>query len=467
MKSLKFKIVFLAASVFSIFMGILFYFFYDSFKQRQVENFDLYLYNYAVDLANSIDITLLGQIVVTPQGQEIPKLLPPSFGTTNIQIRNVQGQVLVSSPPELSPMPLQEGSIRAVLTRQSLFSTFSVNQKVFRSVLIPIRREPFEPLILQVASGTTGLIQERQVVLKASLFLLGISIMTVAGVSYWTIHRSLASVYSIIQAARMLEPSSFPSRLPEPEETELRELSASLNEFLERVDRALASQERFSADASHQLKTPLALMKAQLDLAYSQKRSPEEMSEMIRGFSSDLQRLSGIVDNLLLMARFDSGAQDLKKDMVRLDEIVLEVISQLQFMARERKIQMECEISEKTEGEDLEIRGDENLLKILFYNLIENALKHSFPETKVRVLLGSAPEKICVEVQDQGPGIPPAEQAKIFERFYRGGDRQNEISGAGLGLSIAKRIADLHRASISLQSDLSGGAGFIVEMKKT
>ncbi|MCM2324222.1 MAG: HAMP domain-containing histidine kinase, partial [Oligoflexia bacterium] len=287
--------------------------------------------------------------------------------------------------------------------------------------------------------------------------------------------RALAPVNAIIEKARQLGSANLSERLPVPSvNDELQRLSLTLNELLNRLQLAFESQERFIADASHELKTPLAILRGELDLMRSRERSPEETSQFLATASQELDHLSRLVEDLLTLARMDAGAAVLSLHPTRMDETVLEALARLEPLARARSVSFHFElVPQEAASETLfEISADADLLRTLVKNLLENAIKFSPAGAPVNVHLEDCGDCLLFSVRNRGPVIPPDMQAKIFERFVRLGAGKNaaEIPGAGLGLTIARRIAQAHQGTIEVRSPISEtepeGAVFSVRIKR-
>lgn len=188
-------------------------------------------------------------------------------------------------------------------------------------------------------------------------------------------------VAAIIDKANHLSASKLSERLPVPlANDEIRQLSLTLNRLLERLQRAFESQERFLADASHQLRTPLAIIRGELDVFKTRPRTQAEISEFLASGSQELEHLSKMVDDLLLLARVDSGAGTLVIEKIRVDEVLLEVSSRLEPIAKQKDIRIRFDlrpwISDKNPN-PFEITGDRDLVRSLFQSILENAIQHS------------------------------------------------------------------------------------------
>jgi two-component system sensor histidine kinase TctE len=230
---------------------------------------------------------------------------------------------------------------------------------------------------------------------------------------------------------------------------EVRPLLNSINDLLQRLDRALTLQSRFVADAAHQLKTPVAALQAQIELALRDD-DPARLRASIQILQSGLDRLSRLVSQLLSLARNEpEGAASVRLELLDLNALTLDVTSRWVPEALEHAIDLGFEGA----GSPVMIEGDAGRLSELFDNLLDNAIRYSTPNGRVTVHVGAEPAPY-VSVNDDGPSIPPPERNRVFERFHRllGTSRD----GSGLGLAIAQEIARIHGAEITLADDADG-----------
>jgi two-component system sensor histidine kinase TctE len=230
---------------------------------------------------------------------------------------------------------------------------------------------------------------------------------------------------------------------------EVRPLLNSINDLLQRLDGALMLQSRFVADAAHQLKTPVAALQAQIELAL-RDNDPARLRASIQVLQSGLERLSRLVSQLLSLARNEPEASaSVRLELLDLNAVTLDVASRWVPEALERRIDLGFEGA----GSPVLIQGDAGRLRELFDNLLDNAIRYSRENGRVTVHVGADPNP-CVSVNDDGPSIPPPERSRVFERFHRllGTSRD----GSGLGLAIAQEIARIHGAEITLADDADG-----------
>jgi signal transduction histidine kinase len=319
--------------------------------------------------------------------------------------------------------------------------------------------------VLQIAVPMTLLQQESQGLITFFLILIPLTLIVAAFGGLYLSRRALGPVAAMIDKARSLSPARLGERIPvPPAEDEIRQLAQTLNRLLDRLQQAFESQERFVADASHQLKTPLAILRGELDLLRKRVPTEEETQAFMTSASQELEYLSRMVEDLLLLARIDAGEAALEISPIRLDEVALEAVSRLERFAKSRAVSVRFDLNTE-HGEEFEVRGDADLLQSLLQSLIENAIKYS---SVVVVTVSSEADWVWVRVRDEGPGIADDDLSRIFERFYRA-NRQPHAQGpggTGLGLAIARRIADAHHGLLLAESELGKGSVFSFGLRR-
>lgn len=446
---------------------------YRGFVKAHQNVFDSTLYNHALDVAAAVDFTWLGQLILQKDVLEDAshKVFPFSLGQALLQIRSLDGRVLISSTRLANyRLPLSESEIIEVMDGRTRFQTLShppwqsKTNVPYRLVSTLLSRPPYPDLVLQIAVPMTYLENEKSSASSLLIFFIPLALLLSTIGGYGLANRALAPVNRVIKAARAIAPDRLSERIPVPNEVELKELVTTLNDLLARLERAFQTQERFIADASHQLRTPLAILRGELDVLLSKERDPLETKNFLASASQEIDRLSKMVTDLLLLARVDAGVGSLSFVKLRLDETLLESLTRLSSLAKSKEQQILFNVEETEGNDEFYTLGDPELLRGLFYNLLENAIKYSPPRAKIKMDLAAKDEMLEVTVQDQGPGIPEVDQKKIFDRFYRGG-REASKEGMGLGLSIAQRIAEAHGASLDFVSS-SAGTNFRLRIKK-
>ena len=293
-------------------------------------------------------------------------------------------------------------------------------------------------------------------------------IVATAG-GYWMSRRALAPVDQITNTARSISAHNLSQRLVVPETgDELQRLSETLNDMMARLDTAFKKLDtaykkivRFTADASHELRTPVALIRTTTEVALQKNRAAPDYEEALREVLAEAERTSVLLEDLMTLARADSGVATLQFLDTDLGTTVKESCSQGSTLAGPRNVVFDWQIPEQP----MNVKGDPNALRRLFLILIDNALKYTPSGGRVSVGTHQVNGFGIVEVRDTGIGIAAEDLPSIFERFYRADKvRTREMGGVGLGLSIAQWIADTHGANIQVESAPGQGSVFRVRV---
>jgi heavy metal sensor kinase len=289
-------------------------------------------------------------------------------------------------------------------------------------------------------------------------------LLVAAGFGYWMSRRALSPVDALVRTAREVGGANLNSRLQKlTTGDELQRLSDTLNEMLDRIETAFRRVTQFTADASHELRTPVSLIRTEAELALRRSRGEEEYKESLRHILLEAERTTALIEQLLALARADSGREALQMQPVDLQLTLRGVIESWQQVATIRDLQFSASVGDQAAF----VMGDETLLRRLVDILLDNAFKYTPSPGSVRLLLEERGENVVITVQDSGVGIAADEQDKIFERFYRiDKARSRAQGGTGLGLSIARWIVTQHRGSITVESPPGEGATFRAELPK-
>ncbi len=298
---------------------------------------------------------------------------------------------------------------------------------------------------------------------KWMLFLLSPLLLILASAGgYWMSRRALRPVDVITKAAQSITSKNLSSRLSVPQShDELQRLSETLNDMLERLEAAFKRITQFTADASHELRTPVALMRTTVEISLRKPRDQEEYREALGQILKELEKTSGLIERLMLLARADSGVETLKTDALDLAETLREACSEGRTLAQAKQVNFQEQIS----ASPVVVDGDSQALHRLFLILIDNAVKYTPAPGEITVSLKTCDGFAVTEVQDTGLGIAEADLPHIFERFYRADKvRSREMGGVGLGLSIGQWIAQAHGGSIDVESAPGRGSRFSVRL---
>jgi heavy metal sensor kinase len=243
---------------------------------------------------------------------------------------------------------------------------------------------------------------------------------------------------------------------------ELTVLSASFNELLSRLDLSFDHMRRFVADASHELRTPISIIRGEADVALSAPRTAAEYQQILAVILDESRRLSRLVDDLLNLARADAGRVKLQVQEFYLNDLLAECCRSVQSLAAARRIAVECRCPD-----DVAFRGAEELVRRMVMNLLDNAIRYTPEGGRVTAALETGEAGLTIRIADTGVGIAPEVAPHVFERFYRGDKaRSRQDGGFGLGLAIVKWIAELHHGAVDLASAPGSGSTFTVTLPR-
>jgi signal transduction histidine kinase len=272
-------------------------------------------------------------------------------------------------------------------------------------------------------------------------------------------------VDAITRAARTIGIENLSHRLDVPAAgDELARLSATWNGMLERLEAAVKRLTQFTADASHELRTPIALIRATAELTLRRERSAETYRQALGHILDDADRATRLIEDLLLLARADAGPPALSLDLVELTPLVRDICEQGQILAGDRDLAIFADAPEQT----VFVEANDPALRRLLLLLVDNAVKYTPAGGHITVSVALDSSGPTVTVRDTGIGIPDTALPHVFERFYRVDESRNrDAGGAGLGLSIAQWIAQRHHASLEVESVVGRGSAFRVRFPQT
>jgi heavy metal sensor kinase len=317
------------------------------------------------------------------------------------------------------------------------------------------------PLLVIVASSLADVGRERKEVLEAIVVGMPIALLLAAGGGLWLASVGLRPITQMAgKAARI--PLTGMEDLGHTERTdELGQLARAFNGLVARLRAALQTQRQFMADASHELRTPVSVVRTASDVTLSREHREEtEYREALTIAGEQARRLGRLVEDMLVLARADAGGYQLRPVDLYLDELLDECRRTVEVLAGERGVTIRSTATRETP-----FRGDEDLLRQLVLNLTQNAIQHSPPASVVTVCLCQDADAVRIRVTDQGPGIPEADRGRIFNRFVQL-DPARRGSGTGLGLPIARWIAEAHHGTLVLESSGPGGSTFCVSLPR-
>jgi len=359
-----------------------------------------------------------------------------------------------------------------LLTEQPVFFTTAADDKIshkfdLRMVASRIRIEPQGPVYLVAICQSFETVADELSALRQVLFVAVPLALLLAGVGGWFMARkSLAPVLAMSETAEHISANNLDQMLPvaNPRD-ELGKLAVTFNELLSRLNAAFVQQRQFMADASHELRTPLHVVRTAAAVTLERHhRNEEEYRDALTMIDQQAGRLTHIVEEMFTLARADAGQRPIEQQDFYLDELISEVARSAGILAARKGITVRM-------NEMLETlyRGDENLLRQMLLNLLDNSIKHTPSSGEINLWLKQKDSTYLITVSDTGSGIPEEAQPQVFERFYRADASRSRNdggsgSGAGLGLSIARWVAESHGGTIKLLHSSPSGTAFEVAL---
>lgn len=379
------------------------------------------------------------------------------FPNHYVEIIDQDGNVVASSDNLSSGVIPIPAKIRAIARQQSA-GYASINN--LRVAVVPLSSN--QDLGYAVVAEPLSVIDTALSRVRRD-FLAGVPLILLLATAggYFLALKSLSPITSMNQQLQRITADNLSSRLDvsNPRD-ELGRLTTTLNQLLERLEASFKEQQRFVADASHELRTPLAILRGETDVALEKERGPDEYRQSLMLITEEAERLSRIVDDLFILARRPIDAPSVAKERVDLGRIVSDCARAAQVLAARKNLSLQVIATTP-----LTATGDDDLLKRLILNLLDNAVKYTPAGGSIQIGLTSRNGNARIVVQDTGIGIPEPDQPHVFDRFYRVDKaRSRGLGGAGLGLSIAQWIVKVHRGSISVQSQPGNGSEFVVEL---
>jgi signal transduction histidine kinase len=450
--------------VFSIFL----YYFLD---QSLLKDFDDSLYNYSVDVSQTIEIGQNNSLTLPPLKVDEGKIYPFQSGNTLFLIRHISGEILSYGSNSKKFNPRYKDQFKEILAGadSAYHTTTNVHTDApeaisYRTITFPLDNDVNPTLFLQIAApmGTfeTQLDQMKVILLFGLPAILLIAIIS----GLYLSARALRPVQDMIDKTNNINASKLDERVALPEsKDEIKKLAETINLMLERIEIAFQSQEKFISNASHQLLTPITILKGEVELEMKHENNPAKKT-FYSSILQEIDSLTGIINSMLLLAKIDSGKNILNLVDSHPAELILDLLPRMQKLAEQKKIKIKLDIIEN--GERVPCKIDEELMEQLFSNLIENAIKYSFEEGTILIRVFWNTGSTRIEIEDFGRGVALAARKDIFSHFSRA-DTSSKIKGYGLGLSIAQKIAQLHATEIVLEDKAPPGALFSIKLNRS
>jgi two-component system OmpR family sensor kinase len=378
-----------------------------------------------------------------------------------VRILGPGGKVLYTTP-SFQAITAPASSVSQPLHDQPWIGTVRAhNGQEVRLYSAPLQDDGRVYGVVQVGASLSPLKHTlRSVVLEMLMIAPLALLLSIAG-SYWLAKRAFLPIERLRRTAATIKAGDLHQRVPVPRASdEVQHLALTFNEMIDALEQTFTRQRRFTADASHELRTPIAAIRSMTDVALAQDSTREECLSVLRGVNRETQRLTHLIHDLFTLARADEGDVGFEQEAVGLDRLARDVATVMEPLAIEREIALEVETCEA-----VLVVGDEARLIQLLMNLLSNALTYTSAGGKVTLKVAATGSDACLTVSDTGVGIAPEHIAHIFERFYRVDTaRSHATGGIGLGLSIAEWIVRMHHGTIGVESQPGVGSTFTVQL---
>lgn len=362
--------------------------------------------------------------------------------------------------------PVPEADIKDALpppqTSTLKFATVELERGLFLRVMERPGRVQGRSVVIRVVRDETEMRRTLREIVEVSVlgFPLAVTLAAIGG--YLVATRSLAPLDAMARQARRITSESLSKRLPNPNPNdELGRLATVFNETLTRLEASFAELQRFTADASHELRSPLTALRAVGEVALRDGHDSAMLRETIGSMLEEAERLTDLVDALLTLARMDTTKAGAAREEVNVAALLEEIRDQFDVLASEKGQMLAV-----TSDHNVTVQGDRTLLRLALVNLVHNAIQHGPSNSKISLKASQRPNGIDISVSDSGHGIASEYHEKIFERFFRVDKARSRSrgGGVGLGLAIAKRAVERNGGRIIVESDSDRGSVFRIEL---
>jgi len=376
-------------------------------------------------------------------------------------------------------LPISLNALKNASKGMITFETHrSFENAPLRIVTFPVIENNHITKIIQIASSLEDVEDALNTLSIILMITVPLALMVASLGGQFLANKALKPVDQITKTARMITSQNLNQRINPPKvRDEISRLIETFNEMISRLDQSFRKIKQFGTDASHELKTPLTILKGEVEVSLRKERTPQEYEQTLKSNLEEINRMSQIVDDLLLLSKADIGEIRLNQKNINLTEILSEVVAQVNILAQSKNLH----IGTSNHYEDIHMVGDGLRIRELFLNLIENGIKYTEEGGSIHITVtkdrsshtnnlsawaeGTQVEFAKIVISDTGIGIAKEDQERIFDRFFRVDKaRSREQGGSGLGLSICKWIVEAHGGEIKVESEFGKGSSFIVKL---
>jgi len=381
--------------------------------------------------------------------------------TRFFQIYDLADGSLVTQSPDMRLLGLSFVPRELELSQRSGFLDINTDEGPLRFLSSHIRSPSGRDFLMQVGISLKPMEDALGRLASLGLWLGPLALLVAATSGWFMASRALNPVRNIVRAAKRIDVSSLHHRLPVTgTHDELDELATTFNEAFARLDAAVGEMKQLMGSMAHELRTPLAALRGEAEIALLHGDSVEEFKRVLTSQLEEIDKLTRLIGRLLTVTKAESGLLTLESKPVHIEALLRDLADTLSVLASAKNIALNFEY-----GPDLVAIGDAQWLKHVVLNVIDNAIKYTPEGGAVTVKSTRSGKSVIIEIRDTGVGIAPEALPHIFERFYRGeSSRAENVDGVGLGLNLAKWIVDHHRGHIDVESELGKGSCFRISL---
>lgn len=432
-------------------------------------------------LLHSVDHRLktMAELISKTELCAVPNFLPPDFerrlnrifGTRPVgkfvRVLDLSGEI-GSRTENLTDdkIPVNKKLVREVVAKGEIIyeTQYPLGPKVpIRFINYPVRRFKLNKVygVVQVGTSLEFVRESMRNLVVVFLVLVPSLLLAASLMGFFLAGKSLKPIREIARTTRHITVNNLDERITVPvARDDIGQLAATINGMLDRLSLSFQKTAQFTADASHELRTPLTIMQGELEITLRGERSVEEYMDTLGSSLEEVERMSKIVNDLLLLSKSDMGQEVVCNDPVDLELLVEGLLSHFKILAEAQQIELSSSISEVAT-----VLGDQLKLRQLLVNLLTNAIRYTPEGGKVNLTLKNVDSGVEIAIADTGIGIPENDIPQIFDRFYRADKaRSRQYGGSGLGLSIVKSIVNSHSGSIKVESIVGEGSVFTVTL---
>ena len=452
--TIRTKLIIAVTAVMSLVLAGLATFVYIQVVNTQLSKLDAHLSNHAEKLAAELE-----ENYAEHNFPDIPALLEiRTEGITSPAIRVLDSTGHVLYADSLVRTFAVHGWSE-VVSHHSILETIQHAEQPFRSYWTPVEIDDQLRYLLQVIVPLEELYSSASLLRLRLLLVVPLFILLSALIIYGIVRTSFKPITTMIETAEHTSGSDLTGRVPlKDTRDEVHTLGIALNRMMERIDHAFQAQKQFVADASHEIRTPLTIIQSETEFAHGRIRD-RAARKSLRTVVSEVDHLKTLAEDLLLIARLDSPSAHLKRERVDVSHLVHECVQKMKIFAGRQSVSLRYEKSPH-----IILQANRDQIERVILNLLDNAVRHSGPRTKVRASVNRENRFAIIRIDDNGAGIAPDELPHIFDRFHRGPLARAGRTGSGLGLAIVQKIVEVHGGTIDVTSAPHKGSVFTVKL---